>query len=103
MIARLTFFGVHPQDVEELKKTYNEDIVPVIRAQKGNMGAWLLEPKDENDEYISLTEWLTIEDAQAYESSGTYRELVGKVANRFYSGPVLKTYSAVDSKIISPA
>jgi heme-degrading monooxygenase HmoA len=103
MIARLTFFGVHPREVEELKKTYNEEIVPVIRSQKGNMGAWLLEPKDETDEFISLTEWLSLEDAQAYEAGGTYRELVAKVANRFFSGPVLKTYSAVDSKIISPA
>ncbi|HXB07714.1 MAG TPA: antibiotic biosynthesis monooxygenase [Puia sp.] len=103
MLARLTFFGVNPQDAEELKKTYNEEIVPVIRAQKGNMGAWLLEPKDENDDYISLTEWLTQEDAEAYETSGTYRELVGKAANRFRSAPVLKTYSAVDSKIVHPA
>jgi heme-degrading monooxygenase HmoA len=103
MIARLTFFGVHPQDVEELKKIYNEEIVPVIRAQKGNMGAWLLEPKDEADDYISLTEWLSSEDADAYESSGTYRTLVSKALSRFKSGPVLKTYSAVDSKIISPA
>ena len=103
MIARLTFFGVNPQDVEELKKTYNEDIVPIIRAQRGNMGAWLLEPQDENDEFISLTEWISLPDAEAYESSGVYRELVGKVANRFYSGPVLKTYSAVGNKIISPA
>ena len=103
MIARLTFFGVHPQDTEELKKTYNEEIVPVIRTQKGNMGAWLLEPKDENDEFISLTEWISLQDAEAYESSGVYRELVAKAANRFYSGPVLKTYTAVDNKIISPA
>ena len=103
MIARLTFFGVHPKDADELKKTYNEEIVPVIRAQHGNMGAWLLEPKDENDDYISLTEWISTADAEAYESSGTYRRLVDQVKDRFRSAPVLKTYSAIDSKIISPA
>ena len=103
MIARLTSFGVHPQDVEELKKTYNEEIVPIIRAQKGNMGAWLLEPMEESDDYISLTEWISLADAVAYETSGTYRELVSKAINKFRSGPVLKTYSAVESKIITPA
>jgi len=103
MIARLTYFGVNPEDAEELKKTYNEEIVPVIRTQKGNMGAWLLEPMDPKDDYISLTEWISQADADAYESSGTYRELVAKALNRFRSGPVLKTYSAVDSKIITTA
>lgn len=102
MFARLTFFGVHPRDAEELKKTYNDQILPVIRSQKGNMGAWLLEPKNENDEYISLTEWISLQDAEAYESSGTYRELIAKASNRLRSGPVLKTYTAVDRKIISP-
>ncbi|GGB17610.1 antibiotic biosynthesis monooxygenase family protein [Puia dinghuensis] len=103
MICRLTYFGVHPKDAEELKKTYNEEVVPIIRSQKGNMGAWLLEPTNAQDDYISLTEWITQEDADAYESSGTYHELVNRVRGRFISGPLLKTYTAVDSKIIATA
>lgn len=103
MIARLTSFGVHPKDADELKRIYNEEVVPVIKKQKGNMGAWLLEPMDEKDDYISLTEWISQTDADAYESSGTYTELVNKVRNRFKSGPVLRTYTAVDSKIIATA
>jgi heme-degrading monooxygenase HmoA len=103
MIARLTFFGVRPKDAEELKRIYNEEVVPVIKKQKGNMGAWLLEPTDTKDDYISLTEWISKQDADAYESSGAYKELVSKVQNRFKSGPVLKTYTAIDSKIIATA
>jgi heme-degrading monooxygenase HmoA len=103
MIARLTSFGVHPRDTEQLRKIYNEEIIPIVRAQKGNMGAWLLEPVDEDDDYISLTEWISLADAVAYETSGTYHELVEKAIDKFTNGPVLKTYSAVDNKIIFPA
>jgi heme-degrading monooxygenase HmoA len=103
MFARLTFFNVLPKDVDDLKKVYHDEVVPVIKKQRGNMGAWLLEPSNEIDDYISLTEWVTKADADAYESSGTYKALVDKVKHRFNGNPVLKTYSALDSKIMMTA
>jgi len=103
MIARLTYFGIPAKDVEDVKKIYNEQCVPVIKTQKGNVGAWLLEPTNPDDDFISLTEWLSLADAEAYETSGTYKTLVDKVKSRFKGSPVLKTYSAVDAKIIATA
>jgi heme-degrading monooxygenase HmoA len=103
MIARITYFGVHSKDAEECKRIYNEEVLPVIRSQKGNMGAWLLEPTNPQDDHISLTEWISQADADAYESSGTYRTLVDKIRNLLINGPILKTYTAVDTKIVTPA
>ena len=102
MIARLTYFHVHPKDVDEMKRIYNDEVVPVIKNQKGNMGAWLLEPTSEKDEYISLTEWILKADADAYESSGKYKTLVDKIKSKFKGNPVLKTYTAVESKKLIP-
>ena len=102
MIARLTFFNARPQDFEELRKIYNEQVVPVIRNQRGNVGAWLLEPTNEKDQFISLTEWLSTADADAYESSGTYQELVNKVRSKFQGEPQLRVYNIADTKILTP-
>ena len=103
MIARLTYFGINQKDVEDLKRIYNEDVTPVIKKQKGFLGAWLLEPANPTDQHISLTEWVSQADADAYESSGTYKQLVGMVKDRFTGDPVLKTYTAAETKIITPA
>jgi heme-degrading monooxygenase HmoA len=103
MIARLTYFNAaNPKDVEEFKKVYHEQIVPVIRSQKGNLGAWLLEPMDEKDQFISLTEWISLADAEQYEASGTYSELVNKLRSRFQGEYTLKTYNIADTKILAP-
>lgn len=101
MLARLTFLKAQNADVEEFKRMYREEIVPVIRNQKGNLGAWLLEPVNEQDEFISLTEWITAADADAYESSGMYKELVDKVKDKFKGESVLKVYNIADTKILT--
>ena len=99
MFARLTSISVHSNKMDELRRIFNEEIVPVVKAQKGNLGIWLLEPTNENDDYISLTEWLSAADADAYETSGTYRQLVDKIKDMYNRKPVLKTYNIADSKI----
>ena len=103
MIARLTFFNANSNDIEEFKKLYNGEIVPVIRNQKGNLGAWLLEPMNEKDQFISLTEWISNADAEVYESSGMYKELVNKVKSKFQGESVLKVYNVAETKILESA
>lgn len=78
---------------------FNDEIVPVVKTQKGNLGIWLLEPTNEDDDYISLTEWLSAADADAYETSGTYRQLVDKIKDMYQRRPVLKTYNIADTKV----
>ncbi len=100
MYARLTYIDILPEHRDELKKIFNEEIIPVVKKQKGNIGIWLLEPTDTTNEYISLTEWMSAADADSYDSSGTYRSLVDKVKAMYKSKPVLKTYNIAESKLV---
>jgi len=101
MFARLTFIDILPEHQEELRKIFNEEVIPVVRNQKGNIGIWLLEPTDMSTEYISLTEWRSAADAEAYDSSGTYRSLVDKIKAMYRSKPILKTYNIAESKLVT--
>jgi heme-degrading monooxygenase HmoA len=99
LYVRLTFVYVLPEHTEYAKKLYHEEIAPVVKIQKGNMGVWLLEPTDGGGEFISLTEWQTKADADAYEAGGTYRELVEKMKTLYRSKPVLKTYNVTEARV----
>ena len=99
MFARLTFLSIQPESIEELKRVYNEEVVPVVKSQKGNIGVWLLEPTDSADDFISLTEWISEAEAYAYESSGTYKELVDKLKDKYKNKPSLKTYKVAETKV----
>ena len=98
MFARLTFLNIRRGTAEDLKRIYNEEVVPIVKSQKGNVGVWLLEPTSEDDEFVSLTEWMSKADADMYENSGTYRMLVDKLRDSYTSKPVLKTYNIAESK-----
>jgi len=93
MIVRLTYINFLPQNVEQAKRIYREEVVPVVKVQKGNLDCRLLEPIDNSDEYISMTTWESQADSDAYESSGKYMELVDKVKKDFAKKPVLKVYT----------
>ncbi|OQP51680.1 antibiotic biosynthesis monooxygenase family protein [Niastella populi] len=92
MIVRLTYLSFLPNNLVQAKQIYHDEVVPTVRKQKGNIDCRLLEPMDNNDEYISLTTWETKADADAYHSSGIYRDLVNKVKKDFAKDPVLKVY-----------
>ena len=93
MWVRLTYGKVDPAHVDELRDLYNSDEMSgVISQQKGHRFHHLLESVDAPGETISLTAWDSQEDAEAYEQSGTYKELVDKVRNYMTAPPELRTY-----------
>ena len=94
MIVRLTYFSASPEKVEAMRKVYTEEAIPVVRAQKGNLDCKLLEPVNKNDDFISMTVWDNQEDADAYQSTGTYKMLVDKVREFFNGDPQLRVYRA---------
>lgn len=96
MVVRLTSFNVTPAQAEEAKRIYREEVVSAVKKQQGNEDVMLLEPSDGSDEFISVTTWKTKADADAYESSGIYRELVDKLKGLFSGKPDLKTYNVQD-------
>ena len=92
MIIRLTFLEIPNEKVEDLKKLYQEELMPAVRQQKGNLECKLLEPVNAEDEYISMTVWESQEDAVNYSSS-LYRQLVGRVKEFLAKEPVLREYT----------
>ena len=100
MFARLTFCKFAPDRIRQARKIYQEELTPIIKKQRGNLNVFLLEPTDKSDDFISVTQWKTKADADAYESSGTYKRLVSKLEGFFTKQPVLKTYNAEERMVI---
>lgn len=94
MIVRLTYFAVSADKVEAMRKMYNEESIPVLRSQKGNLDCKLLEPVNKDDDFISMTIWDSSEDADAYEKAGVYKRLVEQAKVHFKGNSVLKVYKA---------
>ena len=91
MHARVTTVSVQPDKVSETVRIYNESILPAVKAASGNHGVFLLiDPA--TGKGVSMTLWNTQADGEAYDSSGTYREQVAKVAPFFSAPPSLATY-----------
>jgi len=93
MYIRLTYLNFLPGKADEAKSIYDNELAPVVKRQKGNLDCKLLEPVDKVDDYISLTVWDSKEDADAYDASGVYKQLVDRVRSSFSKEPVLKVYS----------
>ena len=92
MHARLTSVAIQPDKIDEASRIYRDSIIPAVQQQKGNKAAYLL-VDHATGKGVSITLWDSEADAQAYESSGSYREQVGKVAQFFTSPPSLATYT----------
>lgn len=94
MVVRLTRFSVSPDRVKEAKKIYEEEVIPEVEKQKGNTNVILLEPTNGSNEFISMTAWESNADADAYQSSGKYQELVDKIRDMITGQPILTTYNS---------
>ncbi len=78
--------------LDEFLKIYIDQIVPTVKAQRGNVDVFLMESKDREGMVISFTSWESQEDADAYESSGTYVDMVNRVKHTFADMPTLWSY-----------
>ncbi len=99
MYARLTFIDIDPRDIKEVSTVYNFEVAPVIKKFQGVAEVMLLEPTDGSGELISVTTWHSKADAEAYERSGTYQEMVDKVKAKIVKPPVLQTYNVHSAEV----
>ena len=99
MVVRLTFIKISSGQEEKARKVYREEIIPVVKKQKGNIDVMLLHPSKEGEEHVSYTSWKRKEDAEAYHTSGTYKKLVDKMKDLFDSQPVLKSFTAEEESV----
>jgi heme-degrading monooxygenase HmoA len=87
MFVRMTFTKIDSASAEAVRALYYRDeIWGVLARQKGHRFHYLLESVDVPGEGVSVTAWDSREDAEAYEMSGAYEELVAKFRN-FYTEP----------------
>jgi len=82
-----------PEKTNEARRIFMEEIVPTVRKQKGLVDIRFLEPTSKSEDFISITEWKTKEEADVYEENGIYKKLVNKLEPFFTKKPELKTYT----------
>ena len=92
MWVRVGSFLAKPEQVESLRRTYNEQAVPRVRAQPGNLGCLLLEPSVAGEPFLVMTIWQDRAAAEGYESSGSAAEVVALVRAFFAGPPTLRSY-----------
>lgn len=92
MWVRIIEVRIQTDKMDEFRKIYNEEIVPVVKAQKGNTDVFLMESQDRPGQIISFTSWESQEVGDAYERSGTYVKMVNKVKHTFVGMPTLWSY-----------
>jgi quinol monooxygenase YgiN len=97
MFVRLTFVKFQPEKLEEVRKLYYDEVIPAMKKQEGLRFVHLLERLEAEGEAISITAWDNKANADAYEGSGLYQELVNKFHPFYTATPELQSYEVTVS------
>ncbi len=76
MYMRFVHLRVKEGRVRDLALFYKERVIPSLENAKGCLYASLLRPSGDDVECVSMTTWRSQKDAEAYEKSGLYDELL---------------------------
>ena len=74
--VRIVQLKIRPGKRDEFKRRYVEHVIPTLRQVKGCRHAYLTGQDDDPDILSSVTTWNSREDAEAYEKSGLYDQLI---------------------------
>ena len=97
MFARLVSFRLKPNLAAEATQTFEKEIVPLLRKQKGFQDEiTLLAPG--GGEMVGISLWDQKESAEAYERS-TYAEVLKTMGKVIEGTPQVKTYEVSTSTI----
>jgi quinol monooxygenase YgiN len=83
LYVRLVSIIIQPGKLEEFRKIYMKEIVPALQNYRGCRYIYLSESMQEENEVVSITVWDSKIDAENYENSGKFGELVDKVKHTF--------------------
>lgn len=83
MYVRIFSVKLQEGKLEECRRLYREEVIPTLKTTAGCRYAYLIESLQEKNEVVSVTIWDSKEDADAYERSGRFDELVDKVKHTF--------------------
>ena len=85
MYIRMTFFNIKEGKMNNLKRDYNDKVLPLHKGHKGIRFVHLLEALDTSRGGISVTAWDAKSDMESYEKSGDYEKLISIFKNYFRS------------------
>lgn len=93
--VRLIFVSVPPEESERAERNWKESCAPLMIQQPGCVSEKLLRCADAPGEYISYSEWTSMDDIDAYLRSEAHQEI--KRHNRNIQGAkvAVKTYGLV--------
>ena len=93
--VRLIYVSVAPEDAEKAERNWKESCAPLMIQQPGCVSEKLMRCAGTPGEYISYSEWNSMEDIEAYLRSPAHEEI--KRHNRNIQGAkvTVKTYSLV--------
>jgi heme-degrading monooxygenase HmoA len=83
LYVRIVSLAIQTGKEEEFRQIYNNEIIPALLSTRGCLYAYLTQSVQESNSFISVTIWDSKNDADLYESSGKFNELVDKVSHTF--------------------
>jgi len=76
MFMRIFKLNINPGSINEFKTFYEVTVEPKLQTVDGCLFASLIKSKPDKDEFISLTFWKTQQQAENYENSGVFKDLL---------------------------
>lgn len=83
MYLRLVSVNLKAEQRDEFHRLYVNEIIPALQETKGCRHAYLIMPPKGGREAMSVTIWDTKEDADTYEKTGMFDNLVKKARHTF--------------------
>ncbi|MFC1724065.1 antibiotic biosynthesis monooxygenase [candidate division KSB1 bacterium] len=83
MYLRVVSLKIKPEKMEDFRKQYSSETIPALKKVKGCRFAYLTKSAEEKNEVVSVTLWDSREDAENYEKSGLFEELIEKHKDTF--------------------
>ncbi len=76
MVIRFVQVRIHDANARSLKRSYEKQVIAVLKTVDGCLSASLLQSNKDPYECVSMTVWKSAELAQRYEQSGVFATLV---------------------------
>ena len=99
MYLRLVHAKVKPEMVSLLPIAYEERIIPRLQEMSGCLYAGLIMSAAHEDECISMTLWDTRKQAEEYEKSGLFDELLAEARPYLLDSSVWRVQLSEESKL----
>jgi heme-degrading monooxygenase HmoA len=95
MYARNVSIHLKPNMLNDFNKTFEQEVLPLLRKQKGFKDEITFFAPDSND-LIAISLWENKESAEAYNTAG-YPEVLKSLAKTFDGAPKVRTSEVIHS------